>query len=370
MKVQHSQIYIDPVKVKVSLPLVEEMREIQKSGEFVLLEDPVEKRETLIMGMFVLRASHQSWDSPLREGEVPKSIYDVQDWIYNIKTINGGSPQAAGNVMDGFRLGFQYAISDAVMVGSTTVLNGGMPSAEGHPGYLWQPYNCAQWPHMQEADPRMLERFSAQRKKLQELGYASDRRYPAQIVVTRSGKETKPDLLEASIFHEYHPDGEAVEAYIVTGSAGSKAIRERAARYGMAERIDSLLIELPAAGDPAGIDLQSLPGILYRDYDIRIANHDGGALVLEAFCKAGIIPQFNFTFARKPSLYEAISAAQDIGEEDKARVLKNFDELVQNFFRTPDGSIPKSFSIAQLLIDEPDEAAVVVLDTREVKDFG
>lgn len=370
MKIQHFETYLYSAKVQSRIPLVDEIREIQKSGDFVLVEDPLVKKETLIIGMFVLRPAYKRWEGPLLEGKAPNSVYEVPNWIYNISTISGGSTLAAGNIMDGFRLGFQYAISDAVIVGSSTVLNGGLPRNDGKPGYMWVPYNCAAWPHMKEADPHMLKRFRAQRKKVQDLGYASKREYPAQIVITQSGKETKPDLLEASIFHERHPNGEKVESYIVTGSAGADALRDRAPRYGLEERIDDILIELPLEGDPHRIDLKSLPKVLYNDYDIRIANHDGGAKVLESFCEEGIIPQFNFTFARKPSLYEVIEESRSIPEADKTRVLESFDSSAMRFFKTTDGSMPDSFSIVQALNDEPDEAAVLVLDTREVRSFS
>lgn len=41
---------------------------------------------------------------------------------------------------------------------------------------------------MQAADPHMLDKYNEQRLELQRLGYISQRKYPAQIIVAASGK--------------------------------------------------------------------------------------------------------------------------------------------------------------------------------------
>ena len=156
---------------------------------------------------------------------------------------------------------------------------------------------------------------------------------------------------------------------IVTSETGAGKIRKRAADYNLEHRIDDILITLSPGNNPDNIDLPKLPGILFKDYNIILANHDGGKKVLEAFCQAGIIDQFNFTFARKPSLYDAVKSSTDIDDKTKKMVLNDFQARVINFFDTDTGRMPETFPVAEIIIDEPDEAAVVVLDTRKVRLF-
>ncbi len=369
MKLRHKEIYIDDALVAVKLPFTKRMQEFHPDGNFPLLDDPIKSECTSIIGMFILRPARQAWEKPVLKEDGSCSVYDVKDWVYNLNSINGGAVIANGNIMDGYRLGMQYAVSDAVIIGSSTVLNDGLPDSDGTPGYTWLPYNCTEWPHLKAADSKMMDRFLEQRKLWQDMGYVSDRTYPAQIVVTQSGKETTPDLLSASVFHEHHPDGTPVETFILTSKSGAENIKTRAGKYGLAERINDMLIILSPQDDPHKIDLPELPGILYTKYNIKIANHDGGAMVLRAFCEAGIVAQFNFTFGRRPSLFEVVKSSLVIKDEERNRVLDDFDHLVLKFFNNHDGSIPGNISIAQIIVDEPDEAAVLVLDTRNVRAF-
>lgn len=59
--------------------------------------------------------------------------------------------------MDGYRLAMQYAITDAVIIGSSTIINDGIPDAEGNSGYIWLPKYCAEWPHFKDVDPKNVE---------------------------------------------------------------------------------------------------------------------------------------------------------------------------------------------------------------------
>ncbi len=366
----HRRIYRDDSLISVSVPFTEDMKYFYKNGDFPLVTDPLKTGRTGIIGMFILRPSVDTWSAPPVDKEGKLSIYSVKNWIYNIEGLSGGGVIANGNVMDGYRLAMQYAITDAVIVGSNTIINDGTPKEDGAPGYMWLPQYCAAWPHLKAADPDMMDRFRKQRKLMQKLGYASGREYPAQIAVTRSGSRTEPDLLSASIFHEKLPDGSPIEAYIVTGSSGAEKIRRRASEYNLDRRIDEILIELSPEGSPKEINLAKLPGILFKKYDIILANHDGGKKVLEAFCKAGIIDQFNFTFGRTPSLFDAVKNNPEIDSKTKSAVLENFNSRGINFFDTEDGRMPDSFKIAEIITDEPDEAGVVVLDTRKIRSFN
>ncbi len=369
MRLEHSRKYSDENHIDVRVPFVEEIKEFFNNGDFPLVKNPLNTKKTLIIGMFILRPGNEAWTEPIVRDDESLTIYDVENWIFSIDGISGGGVIANGNVMDGFRLAMQYAITDAVIVGSNTIIKDGVPDKDGNSGYLWLPQYCAEWPHLKAADPQMMIRFKKQRKLMQQLGYASQREYPAQIAITRSGKETDPDLLSASIFHEKLPDGSPIEAYIVSSSTGASRIRKRAAEYNLEQRIDNILIPLSSVDEPDEIDLQRLPYILYGDYNIILANHDGGKKVLEAFCQAGIIDQFNFTFARKPSLYDVVKNSSEISDDIKLSILDNFNNKTINFFDSKSGKIPKEFPIAEIIADEPDDAAIVVMDTQRIRSF-
>lgn len=370
MVLKHSRIYCNESLIEVKIPFTEGMQKFFNNGNFPLITDPLKTKETAIIGMFILRPANSTWSEQAVRADGSLSIYDVEHWIYNIDGLSGGGVIANGNVMDGYRLAMQYAITDAVIIGSSTIINDGAPNEDGSPGYMWLSQYCAEWPHLKAADPEMMNRFAEQRKLMQELGYASKRDYPAQIAVTRSGNKTEPDLLSASIFHETLPDGSPVEAYIVTSKTGAAKIRKRAADYNLEHRIDDILIILSPDNKPDDIDLPELPGILFKDYNIILANHDGGKKVLEAFCEAGIIDQFNFTFARKPSLYDAVKNNPNIDNMTKDLVFQNFQTRIIDFFDTENGSMPKNFPVVEIIIDEPDEAAVVIMDTRKIRSLG
>lgn len=369
MKVSHKTVYLDSKKTAVEIPFIPAMQEICPDKSFPLLDDPQKTKSTLMIGMFVLRAAYDEWVDPIIREDGSFSIYDVNKWIYNINTISGGGVIAHGNYMDGFRLGLQYGISDAVIVGSNTIATDGVPRPDGSRGYLWMPYECADWPHLKETVPQMSDLIREQRMAFQQRGFASDRAYPAQIAVSRSGRCHGGELLSASMFHEKHPDGTSIEAYILTSTNGAVRLRKRAADLGMDKRIDDILIVHSEAKSPDEIDLKSLPEMLYRDYDIRIANHDGGAMVLQSFVKAGIVSQFNFTFCRKSSLKEAVKTSFLIPENDREKVLREFDTIVQPLFSNAEGKLPRDIEIAQIIQDDVDEAVIAVLDTRSIGKF-
>lgn len=117
------------------------------------------------------------------------------------------------------------------------------------------------------------------------MGYLSSRKYPAQIAFSWSGErfEGSRDFLEGEIFHAFLPDGQRMEVYIVTSSLGAVRIRQRAAKYGLADRIEQMLIVLPAppaaqaeAELTTDMDLTDLPKLLYDRLGMKIVNHDGG----------------------------------------------------------------------------------------------
>ncbi len=368
-RLKHRTIYEDKSKIAVKLPLIPELQAIHLEGHFSLLEDPIAFGRALILGMTVLRPRTQAWTTPVLCDSQPASFYDVKHWIYTVQGLAGGWLIANGNLMDAYRLALQYGLSDAVIVGSNTVLAEGL-DLPGHPGYIWQPYNPASWLHLQQAEPNLLTHILQQRQAVQHWGYLSKRTYPAQIVVTQSGKVTSPDLLEAAIFHQCCPDGRPIEAYILTSQVGASRLKERAANYGLADRIDQIVIESSPSDAPEQIDLKSLPRLLYHQYNIRIVNHDGGPTCLSAFCQAGVLPQINLTLGRQKSLKTVIETTSDerVSQAIRADVLTHLQERTACFFHTPEGSIPKTFVPVSIEVDALDEAAVVSFDVRSLND--
>lgn len=127
---RHQTIYEDKLKIAVSLPLTDNLKSLHINGTFPLMEDPLVQKSTTIIGMFVLRPKILPWVSPIiqavPESETPVSVshsmFDLDDdWNYSCAGLEGGWLIADGNLLDPFRLGLQYGISDAVIIGSRTV---------------------------------------------------------------------------------------------------------------------------------------------------------------------------------------------------------------------------------------------------------
>lgn len=75
------------------------------------------------MGMFVMRPAKDNWSTTNLVTDF-SSLYQVRDWCFNFKGLDGGGLIADGSVVDGYRLALQYGICDAVMVGSQTIAAG------------------------------------------------------------------------------------------------------------------------------------------------------------------------------------------------------------------------------------------------------
>ena len=243
-------------------------------------------KKAIILGMFVLRPAITSWIQPVIDKTIPstlsESIYSIEhEWSFNCRGFEGGWLIANKNSVDAYRLAMQYALSDAVLIGTNTISIEGVRTEEC-PGYIWQPYALCQWDQLKYADPELEEKFASQRSHWQQLGYLSDRKYPAQIAFTWSGEhfEGSRDFLEGRIFHDTLPDGRPMEVYIITSSLGATRIRQRAAKYGLEDRIEQILIVSSPASDlgqfTTNIDLAALPTILHDKLGMKIVNHDGG----------------------------------------------------------------------------------------------
>jgi hypothetical protein len=365
----HRTVYENLSLVQTQLPFINELQEHHPEGTFHLLRDPIKTKETLIIGMFVLRpAKEEAYSASILDEEgKPTSMFNPKlDWCFNLDGLDGGGPIADGSSVDAYRLGMQYGLADCVIVGSSTVAVEGVDK-EGMTGYVWQPYNPLSWPHVHNNDPNILEKVYKQRKAWQDLGYLSSRRYPAQVVYTATGLQYPgvPDFLTARVFHATHPTGEEIEVYIVTSKIGAERIRNRASLYGLsADRIEKILIVL-SEDDQGNMQLSALPHILYNQYDIRIANHDGGQKVLREFNKAHILHQMNLTLGRGRTLLEAIKRRSDILEEKKRELLLSYDDRIAYFFQRDEKAVegvhgfPKELEVAAVLADHDESVAVV-----------
>ena len=351
--------------------------------------------------MFVLRPARKRCKS-----YSINDIYGDYDWAYNIRGLDGGRLISNNSTLDAYRLAFQYGMSDAVIIGSNIVCTEGVDT-DSRRGYLWQPYEVCKWRQLYNAEPDLSAKLCEQRQLWQSLNYLSRRMYPAQIVFTWSGerREDANDFLAGRVFHDFLPNGERVEAFIMTSQLGAQNIRARAAAFGLQDRIENMLIIVPPpqhaikynhGSKPSNeLDLSVVPRLLYEQYDIRIANHDGGQAVLLAFAKAGALSQLNLTLCMQksvtdvlqdcdifdaetiaashfldPTLFEpkiqyffnnATSDTATVPNDDLAAV-NNADALptIGNFRH----SLPKNMEIASVLEEPTGEVAVVTLKTN------
>lgn len=357
----HVEIFKDAAGVGARVPLGDELSHLGQGAEFCLVEDPRVTDRTLIIGMFVLRPMSTAWTTPvLQEGR--PCLSEGEGWCHNVSGLDGGGFIADGCAFDAFRLALQYGLSDAVIVGSGTALTEGVPH-DGHPGYLWQPYGPASWPHVAAAEPELGRKIMAVRQLWQQQGLLSPRMYPAQIIVSQSGNASADhDIFDAHVFHAKHPDGAPLESYILTSQTGAERLRSRAAERNMQHRIDDVLIICSPDGRPEDLDLAAVPRLLRHKLDIRIANHDGGSIVLSAFSRAGALPQINFTLMRSRSLLDVYASKNNMTPAARAELAPAFEARC-SFMFTGDRRLPPNLRPVSILVDD-NEGCVVSFDAR------
>jgi hypothetical protein len=389
----HRTVYAEAEKFTVKLPFGEELEFLHPDGFFPLVEDPTVTQRALILGMFVLRPGRDfAFVKPLLidDGLPSREVYHPDlEWAYNFEGLEGGWLIANCNGIDAYRLGMQYALSDAVIIGSNSVSLEGV-ELPNRPAYIWQPYFPLSWGQVSSIDPKIQEKVANTRLLWQERGYLSSRKYPAQVVFTWTGLkyDNSPDFLDAAIFHRKHPDGTPIEVYIITSQLGAERIRSRC----QDERLEDMLIILPPkAGQPNDtVDLTDLPKIFYEKYGMKICNHDGGHKVLLEFCRAGIIPQMNLTLGRKSTVKQVINTMEKITTEQRELAAQNFDRKLSYFFSyrrdsagDVEGSetdnndqnmvlshgIPPDLPILAIIEDDQDEVAIYTFDTRGGFDY-
>jgi len=363
---QHREIFRNPDRTAVELPLGGVLGGLGQGAGFPLVEDPRNTNHTTIVGMFVLRPANQGWQKPLLDAGGKPDFQSASEWCFNVRGVDGGWLIAGGNPLDAYRLALQYGLADAVIVGSNTVAKEGVDHGS-HPGYLWQPYGPLAWPQLASIDPTLGEHIAGVRRTWQSLGVLSQRKYPAQIVVSQSGEHRPPanDLFQARIFNAVHPDGTPVETYVLTSEAGAARMRTRMHKYPLRQRPDDVLLVASPAGDPETLDIAAVPALLRSKLDIRIANHDGGQTVLSKFSEAGAMPQVNLTLMRGASVKDVLRIDQRLDESVRGTMLAEFDARRQLFF-SGSHSLPRVLEPLSVLTDGGD-GVVVSFDARGLR---
>jgi hypothetical protein len=369
-------VFENPSLCEVALPLTESLRKIHPNGTFPLHEDPNLHKKATILGMFVLRPVHAPFMSTPNDGvvSVMKSMYEVETgWAYNLKGVDGGGTISNFNGVDAFRLALQYGCSDAVIMGSKSLCLEGCDTVfdgETQQGYVFQPYVLCQWGSLREADEDLEGKLDEQRRLWQDMGYLSQRKYPAQIVVTRTGRHFPNSryFLEARIFHDSHPNGEQFEVYIITSRNGAAEIKSKAHMYGLQDRIDDMLIILSPEEAPSEIAYTQIPEYLYSKLDMKIVDHDGGQHVLRDFVRAGVVGQINLSLMKGQSLRDVIESRL-LPEPVKSSILTNFDASLQTFFTNSTGMLPSHLQPMQIVEDAHNEIAVVSFVMKGVYDI-
>ncbi|HYC54263.1 MAG TPA: hypothetical protein VEL28_04920 [Candidatus Binatia bacterium] len=360
----HATVFEDTARIARKLPLGEELGLLHPGGVFPLIEDVDRNERALIIGMFVLRPARRGWSGPLLQDGRPRSMYEVEEWTFNVRGVDGGWLIAGGNPLDAYRLALQYGLADAVLVGSNTVSKEGVDHGS-YRGYLWQPYGPVKWPQVASADPAILDKILRLRRHWQDNGWLSPRPYPAQIVVSQSGehKSGTPDIFDARIFHDRHPDGSAIEVLVLTSESGAERMRDRANARGLAGSVRFLAAS--PSGRPAELDIAAAAGLLRSRHDIRIANHDGGATVLSKFSEAGVLPQINLTLMKGRSVYEVLSTTDRLPAPQRDEIASAFDQRRQLFW-SGNHKLPARLHPAYVITDGGD-GVVVTFDAREIR---
>jgi len=351
----------DASRIALRLPLGPVLGALHPDGCFPLVKDPRGSSRACILGMMVLRPATTAWNpaSLDHDHDLAARLRSVHDWCFDVDGVGGSWPISGGNVLDAYRLALQYGTVDAVLAGATTVAREGLV-AGARRGHLWQPYTPLSWAVLQPHRDVLEPAIAALRIQWQELGVLSARRLPAQVAITASGRHAagKPDLLDARMFHDCHPDGSPIEAYLLTSESGAARLRERAVAKG--RRIDERLIIVSAAGRPDEIDVARVPEVLRSRLDVRLAEHDGGAVSLEAFANAGAIAQLNLTMMRARSVRDVVSSSPRIEAGLRETLLGSWQERVR-LFPLSCGRLPRAWQPVYALAQQEGDAEAVVV---------
>jgi hypothetical protein len=312
------------------LPLGEILGALHPGGCFPLVEDPRGTSRAMILGMMVLRPADRAWMAPSADASLLESARRVRDWCFDVEGLGGSWAISGSNALDAYRLALQYGTMDAVLAGAATVAREGLV-AGARRGHLWQPYTPLSWAVLQPWRETLEPAIAALRREWQEMGVLSPRRYPAQIAISASGRvhDGAPDVLDARMFHDAHPDGTAMESWVLTSEAGAERLRERARSKG--RNLGPELLVASRAEAPEEIDIARVPELLRTKLDARLVEHDGGATTLEAFESAGAIAQLNLTLMRGRSVRDVVASTSRIDAAKRDEILRTWERRARLF---------------------------------------
>ena len=270
------------------------------SGE-ALVADPRGGAAALILGSAVLRPARSEIDPLAVDRQGLDALAAAPDWCHEIEGLPAGAVMSAGSRLDALRLVLHYGLTDAILVGASTVAAEGL-AEPGRSPWRWEAATPLAFPVLADLAHRLAGAVAATRRLWQDLGLLSPRPRPALIVVTRGLGEGVPSWFEAPAL----ADG---EVRVLTSEAGARRLRARAGGTPLAGRLEAMLLPCSPPGQPEMVDLAAVPARLRRSLDVRIAGHDGGRTTLASFAAAGALTQLHLTFVGAPSLAASFPAA-------------------------------------------------------------
>jgi len=360
---QQRTVFEDASRIARRLPLGPELEALHPGGCFPLVEDPAQSGRALLLGMMVLRPFSTRHPFPGAASWAPASARDVTDWCYDVAGVGGSWPISGGNAVDAFRLALQYGVVDAVLVGARTMAREGLV-AGARRGHLWRSDVPLSWPSLRGRRAVLGPAIDRLRGQWQRSGLLSSRRHPAQIVLTRLGEPGDgADFLDARAFADCHEDGTPIEAWVLTSEAGAQNVRDRARRRG--RPLDDRLLVASPPGRPRELDTARVPVLLRERLDVRLAEHDGGGVSLEAFARAGAVAQLHLTLMHGRSVRDLVATSDRLPAAQRDEVLATWEGRAR-LFPAGGGSLPGAWSPMQVVAQEgaDAEALVVILDAR------
>ena len=148
------------------------------------------------------------------------------------------------------------------------------------------------------------------------------RKYPAVIVTSQSGKEMMNhngeciDFLDCEVFKHINPfTSSYTDVYIITSIDGAEQIRKRWSKYKHLQHrtIDDVLIVLSDDNRSDLINTELIGEVLYNEpYNLRYLTCEGGIILMDKLIECGLINQLNFTLMK-----DSISNRMDKISEDR-----------------------------------------------------
>jgi riboflavin biosynthesis pyrimidine reductase len=340
---EQCEVLRDRSRIAVELPLGGRLEGLADGVGYPLVRDPRGSDRACIVGMTVLRPRDRGWSPSPTALAAGTALGEGEQWCDTVPGAEGGATIAAGDPLDALRLAFQYALADAVIVGSGTVLAEGMGTA----GHRWQPEDPAGWPQLRELWPDLLDELARVRRRWQAMEVLSSRARPLPVMVSRSGT---PELLQARVLQEREGSGAHPAAAILTSRRGAQRLR----RAGADPRRIELIDLSPPGANAETMALEQVPALLRSRLDVRIAEHDGGRTVMAAFAAAGALDQLHLTLMRGRSLRTVLAKDSPDGEDPAASA---------STFFPGDGRLPPALAPVSLLAGSG-EALIACLDAR------